>query len=58
MNQPATSIARPGIASRQLPALAAIAFGIFIVIGAGFVQAHAVHEGTHDTRHAFGLPCH
>jgi cobalt transporter subunit CbtB len=38
--------------------LAAIAFGIFIVIGAGFVQAHALHEGTHDTRHAFGLPCH
>jgi cobalt transporter subunit CbtB len=58
MNQPATSIARPGITSRQLSALAAITFGVFIVIGAGLVQAHAVHEGTHDTRHAFGLPCH
>ena len=58
MNHPATAIARTGITSRQIPALAAIAFGIFIVLGAGFVQAHAVHEGTHDTRHAFGLPCH
>jgi cobalt transporter subunit CbtB len=58
MNQPVTSIARPGIASQQLAAVAAITLGIFIVIGAGFVQAHALHEGTHDTRHAFGLPCH
>ena len=36
----------------------AIAFGILLVAGTGFVQPNAIHEGTHDTRHAFALPCH
>jgi cobalt transporter subunit CbtB len=52
------SVTRTSASSRQAGALAAIVFGVFIVIGTGFVQAHAIHEGTHDTRHAFGLPCH
>ena len=39
-------------------AITAIMLGLIIVAGTGFVQAHALHEGTHDTRHAFGLPCH
>ncbi len=45
-------------AARPVAALAAIAFGIVLVGGAGFAQPQALHEGTHDTRHAFGLPCH
>jgi len=52
------SVTLTSASSRQAGALAAIVFGVFIVIGTGFVQAHAIHEGTHDTRHAFGLPCH
>jgi cobalt transporter subunit CbtB len=52
------SVTRTGTSSKQAAALLAVLFGVFIVIGTGFVQAHALHEGTHDTRHAFGLPCH
>ena len=52
------SATRTGTSSKQAAALLAVLFGVFIIIGTGFVQAHALHEGTHDTRHAFGLPCH
>ena len=52
------SVTRTDTSSRQAAALLAMMFGIFIIVGTGFVQAHALHEGTHDTRHAFGLPCH
>jgi cobalt transporter subunit CbtB len=40
------------------PAALALAFGVLIVIGAGFAHPSAIHNATHDTRHAFGLPCH
>ena len=40
------------------PALFALAFGILVVYGAGFSHPMAIHNATHDTRHAFGLPCH
>lgn len=43
---------------RILPALFAILFGLALVGGAGFVQAESLHAAAHDTRHAFGLPCH
>ena len=49
---------RLGLSARQAGALAAIVFGIALVGGTGFAGSHALHEGTHDTRHAFGLPCH
>ena len=49
---------RLGISTRQASALAAIAFGILLIGGVGFAGSQALHEGTHDTRHAFGLPCH
>jgi cobalt transporter subunit CbtB len=42
----------------RLPALAALALGLLIVFGAGFASPAALHNATHDTRHAFGLPCH
>ncbi len=40
------------------PAVLALAFGLLIVYGAGFAYPTALHNATHDTRHAFGLPCH
>ena len=40
------------------PAMLVLAFGILVVYGAGFAQPTALHNATHDTRHAFGLPCH
>ena len=44
--------------ARLAPAIAAILLGLVLVGGAGFVQAESLHEAAHDTRHAFGLPCH
>jgi cobalt transporter subunit CbtB len=31
---------------------------LLVVFGAGFAGPSAIHNATHDTRHAFGLPCH
>lgn len=58
MTQFASSIAGSWISTRKAGALAAIAFGVLLFAGTGFVQPNAIHEGTHDTRHAFALPCH
>jgi cobalt transporter subunit CbtB len=44
--------------SSKWPAALALAFGMLVVYGAGFANSSAVHNATHDTRHAFGLPCH
>jgi cobalt transporter subunit CbtB len=44
-------------AARWAPLLA-LALGLLIVFGAGFANPAAIHNATHDTRHAFGLPCH
>lgn len=40
------------------PAVLALALGILVVYGAGFAYPTAIHNATHDTRHAFGRPCH
>ena len=39
-------------------AIAAFAFGAFLVFGVGFVQPSALHNAAHDARHAFAFPCH
>ena len=36
----------------------AIAFGLVLYLGTGFAAPSFIHNATHDTRHAFGLPCH
>jgi cobalt transporter subunit CbtB len=33
-------------------------FGLVLFIGAGFAAPAVLHNATHDTRHALGLPCH
>lgn len=58
MAQITASLTGISVASRSGAALLALMLGLFLIAGAGFVQADALHEGTHDTRHAFGLPCH
>jgi cobalt transporter subunit CbtB len=40
------------------PALVAFVLGVAVVYSAGFASPMALHNATHDTRHAFGLPCH
>lgn len=58
MTQPISGISQTGFSTRQISALAAIALGVLLIAATGFAGPHALHEGTHDTRHAFGLPCH
>ncbi len=57
MNTASASVVSTAPLSRW-PALAALALGLLIVFGAGFANPSAIHNATHDTRHAFGLPCH
>ena len=57
-SSPASSTLSSGIAVRALPALGAIVFGLFLFLGAGFASPSVLHNSTHDTRHALGLPCH
>ena len=45
-------------ATNKVPAILAIVFGAFIVLGVGFSHSHAIHEAAHDARHAFAFPCH
>jgi cobalt transporter subunit CbtB len=46
------------VTSSKLPAMVALIFGAFIVLGAGFAQSSTIHDAAHDVRHAFSLPCH
>jgi len=57
MNSSSVSVASTAQFARW-PALFALAFGLLVVYGAGFSHPMALHNATHDTRHAFGLPCH
>ena len=50
--------ASPALASRILAALMAILFGSALFVATGFAAPSLLHNATHDTRHAFGLPCH
>ncbi len=58
MTQFVSSTTGTWLSTRMVSALAAVAFGILLFAGAGFAGSQALHEGTHDTRHAFALPCH
>ena len=42
----------------RLPAVLALIFGVFLVLGAGFVHPATIHDAAHDARHAFTFPCH
>ncbi len=39
-------------------AILAATLGAVIIFGVGFVNAAAVHDVAHDTRHAVSFPCH
>lgn len=43
---------------RAAPAVLALIFGAFLVLGAGFVHSSTLHNAAHDARHAFAFPCH
>jgi len=42
----------------KLPAVLALVFGVFVVMGAGFAHSTTIHNVAHDARHAFAFPCH
>lgn len=54
----ATSLATPRLSARMAPALAALALGLGLFLTVGFAWPSALHNATHDMRHALGLPCH
>jgi len=45
-------------AARVAPAVLALVFGAFLVLGVGFVHSTTLHNAAHDARHAFAFPCH
>ncbi|MDA1089645.1 MAG: CbtB-domain containing protein [Proteobacteria bacterium] len=45
-------------ASRVGPALLALLFGSFLLLGAGFAGSATLHNAAHDGRHALSFPCH
>lgn len=58
MTNLATQTAAVPRTNRVLPAFMALIFGIGLLFAAGFAWPSALHNATHDTRHALGLPCH
>lgn len=53
-----SAIPSGGVAQRALPAVGALFFGLMLFLVAGFAAPTVLHNATHDTRHALGLPCH
>ncbi len=43
---------------KVMPAIVAMLFGAFLVIGVGFAHSDTVHNAAHDSRHSFAFPCH
>lgn len=62
MNTPNATLAHDSQAMTRtgtlVPALAAIFLGLFILSGTGFVEASALHDAAHDSRHSLAFPCH
>jgi cobalt transporter subunit CbtB len=44
--------------NRLGPALFALLFGGFLILGVGFAQPSTLHNAAHDGRHALAFPCH
>ena len=41
-----------------VPAVLALLFGGFLILGVGFIQPSPLHNAAHDGRHAMAFPCH
>lgn len=55
----AEGIAAHGVTAKTAAAATvALLLGAFLVFGAGFASADALHAVAHDARHAFSFPCH
>ncbi len=58
MNTTSTTLSSSPVAARLVPAVSALVLGLFLFLAAGFAGPTVLHNSTHDTRHALGLPCH
>lgn len=58
MNSLASQPTLTRVSMRAAPAIAAILFGLALFFTTGFAWPSTLHNATHDTRHALGLPCH
>jgi cobalt transporter subunit CbtB len=58
MNTLASQPTLSRISARAIPAIAAILVGLALFFTTGFAWPSTLHDATHDTRHALGLPCH
>lgn len=56
MNVKTKAIARPNTDVVSIAFVAFIGLGVLFV--AGFANSAALHDATHDIRHAAGFPCH
>lgn len=54
----ATAAAPDSLASRTVQITFAALLGVFVLGGVGFSHISAVHNATHDVRHANAFPCH
>ena len=52
------TLASESPASRALAVTFAALLGVFVLGGVGFSHISAVHNATHDVRHANAFPCH
>jgi cobalt transporter subunit CbtB len=46
------------LSSRLVAGCAAVMMGFAVFFLTGLAAPDAIHNATHDTRHALGLPCH
>jgi cobalt transporter subunit CbtB len=46
------------VASGIAAPVCAAMLGLVLLYAAGFAQTVEIHNGTHDTRHSAGFPCH
>ena len=53
-----TAVASDSLASRAVQITLAALLGAFVLGGVGFAHISAVHNATHDVRHANAFPCH
>ena len=52
------AVAGATLSTRILSGCAAMLIGSAVFFLTGFAAPEAIHNATHDTRHALGLPCH
>jgi cobalt transporter subunit CbtB len=53
-----SAASQASVSSRLVAAGAALLLGFAVFYTTGFATPSAIHNATHDTRHALGLPCH